>query len=336
MSGQTDRSPLSELLWTAWGALGLSSWSRSGVAAVVDPEALIVATVVLGDRRLHLESIDWGIENAPLIMPPRLKRFAGAIGATAAIDEWIGTVAKHSTAVNWSAREAAAMPDFERSRKSVAPPAGGVAAVPAAALRFRSVMGATVRTEVVRAMHVVASNRMPAMSNGDVARVAGVASNQSKAVLDDLVATGFLSRHGTLKRRQYAPVAEGHDPMADGIWAPWRVLPYAPWHVAPALVLGLTSLRDLVGSTQPHSASVDAIKVIEGLAPVVHQLDSSLAGPVLHGSSADILRSVADWSDMVSRRVVMTLASGDVVGRTGRPHRHDDWQTNPWGPKPFG
>ncbi len=70
------------LLWSQWAALGAFITVDPCREAVVDPEALLVATCAFGgqEARIFDESLDWTIANHGLLKPWRLKRIARAFG----------------------------------------------------------------------------------------------------------------------------------------------------------------------------------------------------------------------------------------------------------------
>jgi len=67
------------ILWRQWSAAGVYASVEPCRRSVIDPEALIVATTILGrfDPRLFDESLDWLSRNFELINLTRLRRIAG-------------------------------------------------------------------------------------------------------------------------------------------------------------------------------------------------------------------------------------------------------------------
>ncbi|HEY5473384.1 MAG TPA: hypothetical protein VIK32_09360, partial [Candidatus Limnocylindrales bacterium] len=64
-----------ELAWRQWTAIGVAG-ARSGRQTIVDPEALLLATLSVGrlDARLFDEVLDWVAVNAQLLDMARLRR----------------------------------------------------------------------------------------------------------------------------------------------------------------------------------------------------------------------------------------------------------------------
>lgn len=75
----TLRDSLVDLAWAQWNALGVAGVGTSS-DAIVDPEALLVATTSVGrwDPRLFDEVLDWVVVNHSVIDASRLRRLAGS------------------------------------------------------------------------------------------------------------------------------------------------------------------------------------------------------------------------------------------------------------------
>jgi hypothetical protein len=71
-----------EVAWRQWTAIGVAG-NRASRRYIVDPEALLLATLTVGrsDPRLFDESMDWVTANAPLIDMARLRRLGKSAGA---------------------------------------------------------------------------------------------------------------------------------------------------------------------------------------------------------------------------------------------------------------
>jgi len=89
MSGKPWRKALDslaestvDLLWRQWRAIGAGASARGMVARQVDPEALILGSLALGNReaRLSLVMPDWLLEGARLISTQRLRNLAPKFG----------------------------------------------------------------------------------------------------------------------------------------------------------------------------------------------------------------------------------------------------------------
>ncbi len=73
---------VSSLLWSQWATLGAFIAVEPCRRAIVDPEALLVATCAFAgqEARIFDESLDWTIANHELLKPWRLKRIMRAFG----------------------------------------------------------------------------------------------------------------------------------------------------------------------------------------------------------------------------------------------------------------
>jgi hypothetical protein len=70
------------ILWSQWAAVGLYVAAEPCREAVIDPEALLVATCAFGrmDARMFDEALDWTIANHGLLKPWRLRRISRSFG----------------------------------------------------------------------------------------------------------------------------------------------------------------------------------------------------------------------------------------------------------------
>ncbi len=73
---------LEGVIWSQWAALGAYVAVEPCRKAVVDPEALLVATCAFGrrDARIFDEALDWTVTNHALLRPWRLKKIAAIFG----------------------------------------------------------------------------------------------------------------------------------------------------------------------------------------------------------------------------------------------------------------
>lgn len=87
---------LLDFLWREWTALGVSGRDRTGVAHVIDPEALLLFTCSIGryDPRLFDEVMDWLLLNGRYINVQRLRTILRKEGfrggpVLAAVADWL-------------------------------------------------------------------------------------------------------------------------------------------------------------------------------------------------------------------------------------------------------
>ena len=197
-----------DLLWRAWGAFGVSTWERQPPQTVVDPEALIVMTLVAGDIRLIHETLDWGVQARKLVSTTRLRRLGALTGTSEQVDEWLGLVGTGSGTRN----EPVELSGKSRRRGALIPP------VPATlALRLRSFTGPTTRSDIVRALHPVLLDEVDAIDSTTLVHEVVASRNQVIDALEELIAAGLVLRIGSERRRRYLPSLE--DEFARAFWS---------------------------------------------------------------------------------------------------------------------
>ncbi|MCW2959670.1 MAG: hypothetical protein JWM90_57 [Thermoleophilia bacterium] len=304
-----ERDPINELLWNAWGALGVSTWSVGEVQTVIDPEVLIAATATVGDERLFLETVDWGILHASLLLPHRLRRLARETDVAARVEGWIATVNAATADVSWTAHEPP-IDGFVRSGKSMRFPDHGPHAPAAAALRSRVMLGPSVRSEVVRSLHSVAVGIEPSLAAVDVAWRAASTKSQVNGALEDLVGAGLVIRQGTPKRRRYAPQGRSGDAIASGLWTPWSTYAYGPWREALRLLVLLDRIRGLAAGTATISAAVEARAHFAHAATLLGSIDATWTTDSPQGSAATVLPAAAALAADATERLADRLTLG--------------------------
>src|SRR5689334_16645943 len=85
-SGRALQKALLDAVWRHWAELGASASAQSGARSVVDPEALILASLCLLDHepRLNDLMIHWSILNSSFLSVQRLKNLASKFPAAIA------------------------------------------------------------------------------------------------------------------------------------------------------------------------------------------------------------------------------------------------------------
>lgn len=171
---------VADYAWSAWSALGAPGWGSDRFQACVDVEALILVTGALGDSdpRLRDEALRWCATNATLVSRSRL----GALWKQDPADPSWGVFAcslESATDLRWAGAEAVAEPvAIERGGE---PHSGRPAAL---ALRLRGLMGATARSEVVRALLLLDSGQ--GLTSRDLAVETGFTPSALSDALDGL------------------------------------------------------------------------------------------------------------------------------------------------------
>jgi hypothetical protein len=94
---------LLDLLWRQWCALGVPGHAEAYRQAIVDPEALIVATALHGRRepRLFDEMMEWLLVNQAFVSAQRLKRAANGSDAAGVVAALAGWLAGTSRGAKW-------------------------------------------------------------------------------------------------------------------------------------------------------------------------------------------------------------------------------------------
>ncbi len=300
---------LLDTLWTTWGGLGVHGWARGGARAVVDPEALIVITVQLGDLRLVHETIDWGFRHAQLLSIARLRHLARRAGTVEQLEQWIATVAAGAPHVRWrAARPGLVMDDFSGSGESrpydEADPGGPATTL----LRLRALTGPTMRSDVVRALHPVARGLEASMSTAEIARHAAGTSPGVLAVLRELTQAGFVRQLGSDKRRRYLPRAD--HPVSRATWGIWRDAPHAPWSEALDAVPTLSALRRAGGPGTDAARVADALDLLDRERPALEALTGDAPPRRPQGSVQHVARALAAIADEGLHRAARLLVDG--------------------------
>lgn len=154
-SSKFGKTRLLDYAWSAWAALGLSSWSAAEFAASVDIESLLLLTGSFADEdaRLRDESIDWCASNLGLVSRSRLAHLVRGVSRGEAWPTYAATL-QAATKQSWPG--AGEPVDWSPTRKSKLPERSAGAAL---ALRCRGLMGTTARSEIVRVLLLDESGR---------------------------------------------------------------------------------------------------------------------------------------------------------------------------------
>ena len=154
-SSTFGKTALLDYAWSAWAALGVSSWSDAEFVACVDIESLVLLTGCFADEdaRLRDESIDWCASNVGLVSRSRL---AHLVRRGSPADAWATYAATLQQATKQTWPGAGKPLDWSPTRKSKLPHRHTGAAL---ALRCRGLMGTTARSEIVRVLLLDESGR---------------------------------------------------------------------------------------------------------------------------------------------------------------------------------
>ncbi len=104
-----------DFLWRQWSALGVAGHAGSVGNAIIDPEALLLATTRLGrEPRLFDEVLDWLNVNGALINLQRLQNLAPRIGEKSILDAVAAHLAKRTIHSKWKTLLRTATPVTDR------------------------------------------------------------------------------------------------------------------------------------------------------------------------------------------------------------------------------
>lgn len=98
------RDAVLNLIWRQWCALGVPGHGSPYRTALVDPEALIVATAFHArtEPRLFDEMMEWLLVNQGFVNVQRLKRLAAESAASAVVGALVTWLAQETSAAKWT------------------------------------------------------------------------------------------------------------------------------------------------------------------------------------------------------------------------------------------
>jgi hypothetical protein len=274
----------SNLAWSHWTALGVAG-VVSPPSTAVDPEALILMTVALGDAdpRLLDEATDWCVRYSKrFVSLSRLRNLRvdldDVIGE--ALDELAATVNQHA-GTKW--------PTAARPRRYV--PSGKskldrLDHLSHALLRMRCAFGISARAEILH-MLLTAHSQNHWIGAAAFTEL-GYSKRNIAVILDDLVLAGILSVRRLGNTNGYKLVQSAHlkrllDPV------PGR----SPrWHLRMPLIAHFISLDRRITGKEPLVRSVEAKRLVDQLGPVLARLDLVPPAPGDPQSYAD---AVSTW-----------------------------------------
>ncbi|MEZ7955868.1 MAG: hypothetical protein QMC23_05655 [Rubritalea sp.] len=263
------REALIDLLWDQWIVLGGAGSGRSGeVPFVIDPEALLLATMRFGSTgsRLTGEALDWLTRNGKLVSLQRLKNIQ--LSTKLADTKCLRELASFMTEAgyrNWNSLD-------QWASKTSAPSGGGFvpegfqtrgmsqtpdcAAPEAFILRLRALFGVSARPEV---LGWLLTHR--AGYAAEIARDVSWFSKSVQAILNELDLSGLLASEAAGKRKLYSlnPRSETlHPSMGRGL----------RWLSQSWFYLGMhyiESSLDALHESPDRSVHAQAIKIREVL-----------------------------------------------------------------------
>lgn len=229
---------ITHVAWQQWRAIGGSAASKERWHSIVDPEALILASLFLADREPRIEDIllSWVEANAPLLSVQRLKNLQAAYprevrGRVAEFARRAKSLARHP---RWSAlskdadsEKLPALPDVRRA--TVAPSRDTASLL----LRMRLAFGVGVKADV---LSMALGSRRP-ITIRDVADNLAYTPVGTRTAVHDLYRANFITKISDKPLAFAAPTAQWrallgftHQPH----WATWHhwfafAIDYVTW-----------------------------------------------------------------------------------------------------------
>ena len=287
-----------EIAWRQWAGLGGSASGRKNWNSVVDPEALILASLYLRQHESRISDIlfDWVNTNAALLSAQRLKNlqkdYPKDIGERVAdFMQRIPTFTKVSRwkkiAGNNEAPEPHAFPAVARASRPVLKLPGNLL------LRLRTAMGVGVKADV---LSVVLGNDRP-VTVRHVAECLSYTPVGVRNSLDDLAASGFVTETRAQPLSYFAAMDKWQHFLDLDALPHWT-----PWHHWFAFAIDFTAWAKSQPS-RPISVYAADVKVRKLVAQ--HQQFLQLSAHELNadafqtdmGSSDSVLSALVGWAE---------------------------------------
>lgn len=296
----TAREDLNALAWSVWAELGVSGWERHHRRWCVDPEALVVFTVWLGDTdaRLRDEATDWCVRYGTWLSATRLANvMAGASKQTLdRFGEFAATVCEHSPQRWRGATKARKYKPTGRSRLE------SFAAPSLVDMRLRALMGVGARAEVMRLLLSAPSVALPA---SDLVDDAGFKKRNIADALESLRWGGALAVERKRNQLQYF-LADAHawrsvvGELPD-VWPRWTSL--------LTVLATLTDAQEKLEDVPTKVRNVELAKLVRAHAHAIER--ARLPAPPAPSAEVSFADAVSEWLGHVARE----LARGRWPGR---------------------
>lgn len=292
------RRELLEFAWSQWAQLGLSAHPTRFDQWAIDPEALLLFTIVVArrDPRLFDELLDWVSLNARLLNLQRLRNLVPHFPIDRRlVDAVLSSVGESTPSLRWPKigqekrmpkgkgvpvfspdvasfvgepdpvfqRFGYLRPRADRSGKATEP---DVRAAPNLAFRMRLIFGAGTRSEVMRIMLTFTDGPLDAAR---IAQEAGFAKRNINEALTGLVASGVVKarwsgneRVFTILRDKWVTLLEIEPSAAARTFVSWV-------HLLPALSEALVWLeeRGVEGAESDYMMSSRARDLVARIEP---------------------------------------------------------------------
>jgi hypothetical protein len=265
------REALLGTAWVQWQALGAQAAAARAPVSVVDPEALILASLGLRHREARLWDFLYGFAGLGprLLSVQRIQRLAPLYPAEAAagLAVFARAVTDQAKDPRWRRLAGRAAAPAGRARK-LQPPAERFSLPAGLMLRLRSGMGVDVRTDTLT--YLLGRGEEWA-GVAEIAAALGYGTSSVRSATDALAAARFIETGGTRPQRYYASRQRwgallGHAALPR--WQPWSdtfafALRLLAWLEsdgarAPSDRLALSLARDLLDR---HGAMLARLKL---------------------------------------------------------------------------
>jgi len=242
---------LLDIAWSLWTGLGLPGQLDNHFDHMIDPEALVVFTVGLGDAdpRLRNEATDWCTRYGSLLSGARLKNLIAQEDpdVRTRFGEFAATVAEHSPH-RWPGRT--------ESRQHTPRDRSGIKSFTRQSqmtLRLRSWTGIGVRAEIIRAF---LSNAETAFSASDLAAETAYTKRSVAQALDSLCLGDVLQSFPIRNQIHYRMTHQTVERLRE-LLAPPPMF-YVRWSVVLSF---LRTAFEAIGRFESKTASARAVEV---------------------------------------------------------------------------
>lgn len=242
------------VLWRQWRAIGDGASGKAAQSGIVDPEALILASLRYRDEEPRLWTVmaDWLIGGSRLISLQRLRNIAGpfAAGSSAALRDLALIGAGEARDARWKTFLGSGVPDANKdtgkrnatmTRRSAGP---ALDVGPALLLRFRAAFGVGLKADLLAFLNV----NQVATSASSIARALGYSVPPVFRALQDLVSAGLARTLERPAATEYTVDGQKWSGITGELFPPsWR-----PWKETLAYAV---EVRDAVARWEGRSVS---------------------------------------------------------------------------------
>ena len=258
------REALLDFLWDQWASLGAPAQGvGSSVPFVIDPEALLLASMRFGDTDARMTDIiaDWLPKNGAFLNLQRLKNLqSGTKLGTRENLATLGNLMEAAGFINWkklseSSEKSNVGGGQSRSMSQSPDPSRPEAFL----LKMRMLFGLSARPEIITWLLT-----HPAGHAAEIARDTGWFSKSVQAILNDLEASGMLMSHMD-GRKKIVSVNPRNNILNPGFSDGLRWFTQAPFYLG---ILHVILTHERLGKNHHASDSVKSILIHQDLAAI--------------------------------------------------------------------